>query len=365
MPSTTTDIGADTEIRVKDLTRIEDFLRTGKCKHEYQGGAVLRDKADDPFLCRDGEFIELSTNDTRGDDNEIITFVTGNLLSAAPEHRNAAYNYNDDYVELLAGVAVPGGPKGWKNILIACGDEDYGQLCVEVKDGTPAVTISFLCLSRFLDDAEPLKLAAMLHSGRIKVLDFTTDETRKVSAADRKKHNDRKPVLPPEPGFTYMDNEDGPAVWHRAATVLLKSGRMRILLGQDDGTYFGCELKGTPGTIKEAFKSLMPEHIRKVRGVKRQGEWFVVPVADKNVPAITECVALSDEGIDLPVDDKDSARHTVCSTDIRVAKDGRIYTLAGTLRHSEDDHPVVAMPNKWHTFDRNTAKRSFSQEGVD
>ena len=348
MPATAIDIGADTEIRVKDLTRIEDFLRTGKSKHEYQGGAVLCDKAADPFLYRDGEFIMLRE--------------TGKSFSGAGagELRSKVMTYDGASVVVPAGVMVSGGPRG-KNTLIVAGDDDFSA--IDVNEGTPAVTISFLCLSRFLDDAKPLVIAAMLHSGRIGMLDFTADETRKVSVADRKKYEDKKPVAPPEPGFTYMGHIS--PVWHRAATVLLKSGRMRILLGQDDGTYFGCELKGTPGTIKEAFKSLMPEHIRKVRGVKRQGEWFVVPVADKNVPAITECAATTCDSIDLPVDDEEGARHTVTSNDIRIRKDGRIYANRASLCHSLGDHPELDMPAGWYTFDRNTAKRSFSQEGVD
>ena len=361
MPATVTDIGADTEIRVSDLTTIEDFLRTGKCKHTYKKGALLRDKAEDPFLCRDGEFIMLREEQREGDSDDAVMVVTGKALSNAGGLRSKMETYDGTSVVVPAGVMVSGGPRGQKNTLLVGGDEDYDA--IEVREGAPAPTVSFLCLSRFFDDAKPLELAAMLHGGKIKVLDFTADETRKVSADDKKNYEAKKVVSPPELGFTYMKYAS--PVWHRAATVLLQSGRMRIILGQDDGTYFGCELKGTPNTVKEAFKSLIPEHIQRVKGVKRQGEWFVVPVAKKNVPTVTECLAMTSENIDLPVDDAESARHTVTSSDIRIRKDGRIYATKVYVCHNAGDHPDVDMPEGWYTFDRNTAKRSFSQEGVD
>ena len=357
-------------IDLDDLTTIENFVRTGKSKHDYNGDAIVKDSQSSPFLYRDGEFIEV-----KGGSREVITddgaeyhagvrvlIVTEISLENVGECRSGTHDYNDDYRLLPSAVMVPGGPKGWRNTLLIGGDSDELNV-VEVRDGTPAATISFLCLSRLVRYADPLKLAGMLHSGKIKLLDFTKDETREVSAADRKKRKEGKTVLPPKSGFTCIGEGDG-VVWHRAATVLLRHGRRRILLGQDGGTYFGCELKGVPNTIKEAFISLVPEHIRKVRGVARQGEWFVVPVAAKNVPAVTECAALSDDGIDLPVDDKDSARHTVTSSDIRIAKNGLVYADGGCLSHSQGDHDDVSMEN-WHVFERNTAVRSFSQEGVD
>ena len=336
-----------------DLTTIEDYLRTGECGHKYQGGAIVCDM-DDSFLCRDGEFLQLS--DTLVGLSEPLT---EELLSEAGDRRGDTLAHDGTRVDIPAGVMVPGGPKGWRNTLLIGGD---GVVSIGVNESAPAITVSFLCLGRFVGDAKPLELVAMLHGGKIKVLDFTKDETRAVSAADKKKREAKKPVFPPENGFTYLIISD---VWHRAATVLLRYGRMRILLGQDDGTYFGCELKGAPNTVKEAFKSLIPEHIRKVKGVKRQGEWFVVPVAKKNVPAVTECAAMTKNGIDLPVDDEDSARHTVSSTDIRIRKDGRIYATKVHLRHDAGNHPNIEMPEGWYTFDRNTAVRSFSQEGVD
>lgn len=348
-------------IKVSDLTSVEDFLRTGKHKHDYEGGAIVGDQSGDAFLLRGGEFLGL--NRDRSPDNDRI--VSECSLEEAGGCRDCALNFSETYVDLPSAVMVSGGPKGWKNTLITCADEDFEN--IEVKDGTPVASMSFLCLGRFIGDIEPLKLVPMLHSGKIKVLDFTKDETRKVSADDRKKIRANKPE-PPELGFTYLSHAD---VWHRSATVLVRYGRMRILLGQDDGTYFGCELKDAVNTIKEAFKALMPKHIRRIKGVERQGEWFIVPVDEKNVPVVTECAAISEEfdglepAISLPVDDEDSARHTVQASDIRIDKNGMIYARGGSLHHSTDDHPDIEFGAGWHTFEHNTAVRSFSQEGVD
>ena len=288
-------------IDIDDLTPVEEFLRTGESEHNYLGNAVVAARPGNPFLCRDGELIEVHT-DSRPDansDGDRVSIVTECSLETAGGCRGRATDYNDKSHELPSAVLIPGGPKGWKNTLIICGD-DEGMDVVEVSDETKAAaTISFLCLSRFIDDAAPLKLAEMMHSGKIKLLDFTADETRSAADDDKKKFEEKKPLSPPELGFTYLSVGN---MWHRAATVLLRYGRMRIILGQDEGTYFGCELKGTPNTVKEAFRSLIPEHIRKVRGVRRQGEWFVVPVAAKNVPVVTECVALGNDEIDLQCD---------------------------------------------------------------
>ena len=351
------------EIRAKDLTTAKDYLRTGKSRHTYQGGAIVRDKENDPFLLKDGEFFDLTPGGAGGCNGDDVV-ITNEMLSESNGFRASIETFDGRLVDVPAGVLISGGPKGWKYTALLSGDD--GAVIV-MEDAAPAVTISFLCLGRFIDDADPIELAAMLHSGKIKVLDSTKDVTRKTSAADRKKFKADEPVSPPAPGFTYLDFD--PPVWHYAATVLLRYGRMRIILGQDDGTYFGCELRGTPNTVKVALESLMPEDIRKVKGVRRQGEWFVVPVDEKNVPVVTECMALGeveDSRVSLPVDDEDSARHTVHSNDIRIGTDGRIYAFEGTLRHN--DHPNVSMKDgrhKWHAFHRNTAVRSFSQEGVD
>ena len=88
MPATVTDIGADTEIRVSDLTTIEDFLRTGKSEHAYKKGALLRDKAGDSFLYRDGEFIMLRAEYIEGDNGDAAVAVVGKSFSDAGGLRN-------------------------------------------------------------------------------------------------------------------------------------------------------------------------------------------------------------------------------------------------------------------------------------
>jgi hypothetical protein len=65
----------------------------------------------------------------------------------------------------------------------------------------------------------------------------------------------------------------------------------------------------------------------------------------------------------LPIEDEDSNHHCVYTGDGRVGKDGVFYAQAPTLTHEE--HDDLTPGNGWYRFVRNTAVRSFSEEGVD
>lgn len=218
-------------------------------------------------------------------------------------------------------------------------------------------TTSFACLERFFSEKEGLK---RLYTGKMKVVDYTTDERRPLSEEDkkvlsRKKNNRPKP---PEPGFTLVGRE-----WHRSGTVLLQDQErgMCVLMGQDEGTYFGVELPKMAKSIAEAFQILIPKEVGE-KEFTRQGEWFMVPVDEKEVPEHADCVACDDYSIILPLESADSNHHSVNSSDIRIGKDGLVYAYDPDVEH--DDHASIS-GNGWFTFYRNTALRSYSQEGVD
>ena len=134
-------------------------------------------------------------------------------------------------------------PDGVKRLMLVNGDQngnDDPELSfVDEYSGMSMPTTSFACLERFFKEGEGLK---RICNGKMKVVDYTQDERRPLSEEDKKvlarKKNNRP--TPPEPGFTLVGRE-----WHRSGTVLFQDQErgMCILMGQDEGTYFGVELQ--------------------------------------------------------------------------------------------------------------------------
>ena len=252
------------------------------------------------------------------------------------------------------------------------GDEDNNELVRELDNEMP--TISFLCLSRFFDATgrSVNKTVDLLASGKLQMLEYTPDQEKDLTAdekkrleAHRKSPETKRAPVPPV-GFTLVGTM-GRTRWHRAATVLIQDTRPNgktFLFGQDEDTYFGCELRDNPTTIHGAYDSLIPDAAKRVPNVKRQGEWFAVPLEEDDVPDITEAVALDRVSIELPIDHEDANRHTVESEDCRVGRDGLVYALDPTVKHSAEEHADL-IANGWIVFHRNTALRSFSEAGVD
>jgi hypothetical protein len=233
----------------------------------------------------------------------------------------------------------------------------------EIDFGFP--TVSFQCLL-LLTKAKMNKLTQMLHKGTLEILDFNPDEQKPLTAEQKELKKSKKFVAPS--GWTVINN-----TLHRSATVLFKNHETgaHYLVGQDEGTYFGCELKGTPRTIADAFQDLTPPEANVV-GVIRQGEWFMVPVDKSEVPTLEECIAVFDDessgwsreaNLALPVDDPNSNRHRLGAIDGRISAKG-VFALEPTLFHEEHEQ-VDGKCRTWYTFYRNTAVRSVSVEGVD
>lgn len=270
----------------------------------------------------------------------------------------ASYLYDRNYTIIVRdnityGLSkeIPLGVIFGKN-LICNGDDDVNfHFNIEVGfDRFP--TVSFRCLSRFLSKtgkANPLLAAKYIANGKIEVVDFTADQTV---------ISEKRPGL----GFTLLSSHN--KNWHRAASVLfVYDGRM-IIMGQDEGSYFGSEIVYDESikTVTQAFKALMPKHLWRKKGVKRQGEWFFVPVKEKNIPAAHKCLCL-DSYIWLTRDDAESAMHTISSDDIRIFEN-KVFAFDPDMEHSEGDHASIQFEG-WCTFERNTAIRSYSEQGVD
>jgi hypothetical protein len=236
-----------------------------------------------------------------------------------------------------------------------------------VEDCMP--TVSFACISRLTGETIP-QVAVRLAKGTLKVLDFvpdrriplTTKERNQLNAWNRKAFKTGLPPAPPEKGYSIVGDN-----WHRSATVLLQDTRKKAtyLLGVDEGSYFGCELPHHVPSVPKAFEALMPEEVRKFgKHVERQGEWFFLPVDQKNVPSISKCLLISENDVVLQRDNDDSAAHTLTSVDTRVGLDGKVYAYCPNLVHEEGDHVDVGV-NGWCQMVRNTALRSVSVKGVD
>ncbi len=256
-----------------------------------------------------------------------------------------------------------------KQILVQNGDEqgDPGPDWYVEDERFP--TVSFECIRRLYPEKYTVHdIASWLASGSLRVLDYTLDDRRSVTAKEEKLiekgeiHKLQGPV-----GYTLMSRE---GYWHRSGTLLLHDTDLGqyYLLGQDEGTYFGVQLPRRARTVEEAYTVLTPVEARGVKGVQRQGEWFAVPVDEKDVPGAIEAIALlTDEGSDtpnvaLPVDNVDSNRHILYTTNGRIMGSGQIYAHNPSLTHNE--HAELSLVG-WYTFYRNTAVRSVSVQGVD
>ncbi len=269
-----------------------------------------------------------------------------------------------------------------KRVMLLNGDAERGvKLGRALNPTCDAITISFRCLQRFFfeddDDLAIEEFIAFLDKGAIELLDYSKDNRIPLTKNEqnqlrRKNGYGKLAENPPENGYSLIRSDgtrEGKAHWHRAASALLrcKKSGMTILMGQDDGSYFGTELSGQPKTLKAAYLDLMPKEVRGKPFV-RQGEWFIVEVADNEVPSVKDSIC-EFTCLVLPRESDDSNRHELDEADDgRITKDGQIFARNGELRHS--DHPTVELraidPEKqWVTFYCNTAKRSFSEQGVD
>ena len=266
--------------------------------------------------------------------------------------------------------------------LILNGDQE-GEYPMETLVGDPSLekfefpTISFQCMIRLLNLLNTKtstafdQLTKLLGEGTVEVLDYTPDKRIQLTAKQKEQHKRNKLVPPAGMTVVYHGGKTG-YMFHRSATVVLRDNRWEpsphYLLGSDEETYFGCELKGSPKTVQEAFDNLTPDKAR-VAGTLRQGEWFMVPIAADEAPTLEQCIAIFDKcgwedcSVALPITDPDSNRHCISSEDGRIAEDG-IFAKAPMMTHEQHEE-VCGNRGQWYTFVRNTAVRSVSIGGVD
>jgi len=255
---------------------------------------------------------------------------------------------------------------------------------------SPTVLASLIAGKDVANLSNSFKVSTILNANNLKVLDSTTAFEQTASAEIKKaftqakkdekfsmtKFNETWKKSAPQLGVTLVssDGTTNDLRWHSSPTVLFQHNSRYYILGQDEGSYFGCELEGSPQTIEEAFEDLKPVQVRGKNGVLRQGEWFAVPEPksakhdmknyynNPNVVAILD--AEHDTGFVMPKESEDSNSHTLDGEQGVILKDGTILVNTFVMRHN-DHADMKGLNNVWYKFYRNTAKASYSTQGVD
>jgi len=358
----------------QDIPTISEFL--AKKLYESKDSQIVMDEGGRYWVFADKKFYDTANDYTSHEAGEA-----------------AVFEEFDDYTDncFPAAILIK---KGNKPLIILNGDEDligYVQLDLfEMK----APTISFSCFSRIFNTEDPTPedikgAVGDLINGKFKIVDFTEDREVALTKEEKRQVSNFKRTLewknrgwevdgcaviqrklsPPDKTFTLIKGSRDILTWHAPATILLKevATDKHYIFGQDEGTYFGCELATKPRNVKQAFDQLIPAEIRKVEGVIRQGEWFAVPVPVDKLPGEHKAIVTLDQDCDdqvtLPKDDPDSNPHLLLCDEGYVAPEG-IFVKNFTLQHSEHAS-LCGKENTWYTFKKNTAVRSFSQDGVD
>lgn len=243
-----------------------------------------------------------------------------------------------------------------KEVLIVNADLDKDEFYTE-RDGK--TSISFRCLLRLLRPSLSEEILQEKIAHRTAKLLLSKDFRLHDASVDIRLPNTPKSRPLPNSGFTLVGQ-----YWHRPASVLFSYKGHCYLMGQDENSYFGCELPKKVTTLNKAYNVLMPPSLRKSKiGWQRQGEWFSVPVSLSEVPAWEESLVSCDtecECIPLPAEQA-GKMHRVYAYEFRVTTKG-FFALNGYVLHT--DHQKLFF-NGWVRFLRNTAVRSVSQEGVD
>ena len=140
----------------------------------------------------------------------------------------------------------------------------------------------------------------------------------------------------------------------------IRASRRRILVGMDESHLFVCPLKEGGSSVAEAHRKLAPDNVHRARHslkVRRQGEWFFIPVKQAAVAARIEeelqagrystHAALTAGGRPHRAD--------------RLLRVGEEMYVLGAIRHS--DHRVVNLKS-WHKMERNTENIEVRPTGM-
>lgn len=284
----------------------------------------------------------------------------------------------------LVGVLVKSKKSGYKFAILTNGEMQDGIIDNVPSSETNVATFSPTCLTRLITNNRKSYVAKSnildtwkkLASGEIELLDSTQEirkdvnpkmlvEYRASSNIRKVEENAKRRKDYPGHGYTLINAAGYSIIWHKPASCLFSYKKNSYLIGQDEGTYFGCELVIECKTMKDAYACLMPPDIRKLKGVLRQGEWYFIPVNKKKLPEQSLRLEI-DGGVILSRETDQDNMHEVCSYDMFVADDGKFYFYGHDAKviHNQHNSPKFHR-STWYTVMKNTALMSVSQEGMD
>lgn len=357
---------------------LKDFLRTGKSSFTCDEYNVIHDKEGHPVIVYDGFCITPTSHQAKIDLKKDKRFVIDELI----------FIKNNSKRENKYMVLFNGDGNNWEHNYIHSVPDSYrfSKLLEDEINKFDSATLSFECLIKFFPKIKKnFQLMSKLIDQSLVIVDFVPD-IRSIIIVDKNVVKDLKKWIYLDPsrqrlkqcpievptGFTVMELQGTKALLHRSASVLIydKDNKRTILMGQDEGSYFGCQLKDNPKTLKLAYQSLIPKEIRNKKNLLRQGEWFAVPVDSKIIPNMKDCVFEYKNNsyaadIHLPRETSNSNSHYLSgSGEILISKKGEIFIKNFVIDH--DQHASLTLTkNIWYQFYKNTAVTSYSQEGVD
>jgi hypothetical protein len=220
------------------------------------------------------------------------------------------------------------------------------------RHGDNEITTSFECLKN-----------AGINLQKMKVLDITRDLNVSIMNG-QKGFDDFESKVPQGATLTlfhkYKNNNDNSLLieklYHRAGCMLIKEGKYSYICGMDENSYFVTRLPNNVTTVDKAFFMLKPKVVHewekknKTQAI-RQGEWFFLPTDLKKVKGMRRKA--------LPLWKNVGNKHIA---DYYAVVDGTHYVM-GAITHI--DHSTKYLDNIIHEAIMNTAKGSWSIQGVD
>ncbi len=198
--------------------------------------------------------------------------------------------------------------------------------------------------------------------------DFPDPEREKMEVKYAHGFNNFESIAPfgATKGIERADDGSITCKWyHRVGSVVLRFKDHDYLCSMDEGSYFVSRLPKKVSSVKEAFDSLKPDAVKEAEQkgleVKRQGEWFFIPEAEKPCP-----YNRFEKSYVLPSEDSRSNRH-VCTRGIKLEDTFYVY---GNVWHKEPDsnessgeHRRVSLGKVMHTAVCNLSLANWSASG--
>jgi hypothetical protein len=246
--------------------------------------------------------------------------------------------------------------------------------------------ITYHCFRDFPRVAFSALRAAGIDYNTCKLIDFYPDSFETVYNPEIHTYEDKNKwdnfKVPVGAEYHERKNKDGiieSKSYHRIGATVLEQDRKHFICGMDEGSYFISLLPRKVKAVAEAFQVLKPKEVIAVEKaeedfnnssrnnihlasqIKRQGEWFFIPV-DLHFKE-----SQFSKSAALPSADSSSNRH-VCT---RLLKQRKKYFVKGIVRHKNSfnnrraDHKPVKLGTGKEIYQAvcNTAKGSWSASG--